>query len=280
VVGVGAGGAGGVGGFGQAQGGAQAGDGAPAGAPQLGRPQDDENQVEQGLVGRGGAEDVQAVADRGVFYLAQVAVDVQHELVEFRRTRCGVDAQVVVQVRGLDQRPDLGPQGGQLVRVERGDRGVLVKQLLELGHLTVSVGACHGRHQVVDDHRVRAPFGLGPLPRVVDYERVDHGDFGEHRVGRAVGGQAEALARQPLQRAVLAQVHDRVGAEVLGQPAVCGQVVVRRRQGGIVVDRDGVLAEPARRLDHQHHVAEPQAGQHDIAALLVGVEITRRVAPV
>ena len=47
-----------------------------------------------------------------------------------------------------------------------------------------------------------------------------------------------------------------------------------------MVDGDRVLAEPARRLDHQHHVPEPQAGEHDIASALVGVQITRRGAPV
>ena len=53
---------------------------------------------------------------------------------------------------------------------------------------------------------------------------------------------------------------------------------MRRRQVGIVVDRHRVLPEPARRLDHQQHVAEPQRGQHDVAA--VHVERARRLAPV
>ena len=58
---------------------------------------------------------------------------------------------------------------------------------------------------------------------------------------------------------------------------------MRRRQVGIVVDRDRVLAEAARRLDHQHHMAEPQAGEHDVAGAFwgfVGVQLTRRGAPV
>ena len=210
---------------------------------------------------------MQAVADRGVLDLAQVAVDVQHELVEFGRAGLGVDAQVVMQVGGLDQGPDLRAERGQLIRVERGHGGVLVEQLLQLGHLAVGVGPGHRRHQVVDDHRVRAALGLGPLPRVVDDERVHQRQVAEHRVRRALRRQAESLAGQPLQRPVLAQVHDRVGAEVLRQPPVRRQVVMRRRQVGIVVDRDRVLAEAARRLDHQHHVAEPQAGEHDVAGV-------------
>ena len=271
---------GGRGGFGEGEGVAEAGEGAPAGAPQLGGAQDDQDQVDQGLSGGRGAQDVQPVTDRGVLDLAQVAVDVQHEVVEFGRTRLRVDAQVLVQVGGLDQGPDLGPERGQLVRVERGHGGVLIQQLLELGHLAVGVGAGHRRHQVVDDHRVPAPLGLGPLPRVVDDERVHQRQVTEHRVRRALRAQAEPLAGQPLQRAVLAQVDDGVGAEVPGQPAVRGQVVVRRRQVGVVVDGHRVLAEPAWRLDHQHHVPEAQAGQHDVTGALVGVQLTRRGPPV
>ena len=227
---------------------------------------------------RGGAQDVQAVTDRGVLDLAQIAVDVQHEVVEFSRTWLRVDAQVLVQVGGFDQGPDLRSQRGQLVRVERGHGGVLVQQLLELGHLAVGVGAGHRRHQVVDDHRVPPSLGLGPLPRVVDDERVHQRQVAEHRIGCAVRGQAQSLTGQPFQRAVLAQVHD--GVDGAGEPPVRGEVVVRRRQVGVVVDGDRVLAEPARRLDHQHHVAESQAGEHDVAGALVGVELTRRGSPV
>ena len=223
---------------------------------------------------------MQPVTDRGVLDLAQVAVDVQHEVVEFGRTWLRVDAQVLVQVGGFDQGPDLGPERGQLVWVERGHGGVFVQQLLELGHLAVGVGAGHRRHQVIDDHRVPAPLGLGPLSRIVDDERVHQRQIAEHRVRRALRGQAEPLAGQPLQRAVLAQVDDCVGTEVPGEPAVRGQVMVRRRQVGVVVDGHRVLAEPAGRLDHQHHVPEAQAGEHDVTGALVGVQLTRRGPPV
>src|SRR6266704_2041656 len=51
----------------------------------LWRAQDDQDQVDQGVSLRGGAQDVQAIPDRGVLDLAQVTVDVQHEVVEFGR---------------------------------------------------------------------------------------------------------------------------------------------------------------------------------------------------
>jgi hypothetical protein len=82
---------------------------------------------------------------------------------------------------------------------------------------------------------------------------------------------------------VLAEVDDGVRPEPAvrhgrRQPAVGGQVVVRRRQVGVVVDRDRVLAEAAGRLDHQHDVAVLQRGQHDVVA--VDVQRAGRLAPV
>ena len=73
---------------------------------------------------------------------------------------------------------------------------------------------------------------------------------------------------------------DRVRAELLLEPAVDGQVVVRRSKIRIVVDRDRVLAEPARRLDQDHHVARLQRGGHDLAVGIRGCgRRTARRAP-
>ena len=91
---------------------------------------------------------------------------------------------------------------------------------------------------------MRPPLGLGALARVVDQERVDQRDGPEGGVGAAGGGHPEVLAGQPLQVAVLAHVHDGVGAELAVQPAVRGQVVVRGSKIRIVVDSDRVLPAP------------------------------------
>ena len=64
---------------------------------------------------------------------------------------------------------------------------------------------------------------------------------------------------------MLADVNHRMRAEFVGQPAVRRQVVVARRQVRVVVDRDRVLAEATRRLNHHHNVVGLQRGQHDLA---------------
>lgn len=121
------------------------------------------------------------------------------------------------------------------------------------------------------------PLGLGALSGVIDDERVEQRQVAEQRIRGARGRQAQALAGQPLQRAVLAEVDDRVGAPVPVQPAVAAQVVVGGGQVGVVVDRHRVLAEAPRRLDREEHIAELQAGEGEVA--VVDLHLPRRRAP-
>ena len=142
-------------------------------APDLRGPQHRQHQVHPGLTDRGLAENVQPVADLGVLDLAQPAVDVQDEVVELGVMRAVGQAQVVVHLGGLDQRPDLRPDRRQLGRVHRRDHRVLVEKLLQLGDVAVRLGPGHRRDQVIDDGGVRPALGLGALAGVVDQERVD-----------------------------------------------------------------------------------------------------------
>ena len=143
--------------------------------------------------------------------------------------------EVVVHLRGPHQRPDLLPDRGQLAGVQRGDVGVLVEQLLEPGDVAVGLGTRHRRDQVVDQHGVGPALGLGALPGIVDQERVDQRQVAERGVGAARRGHAQRLAGQPLQVAVLAEVHDGVGAETVVDPAT-----------GTPPDSGGWAADPGR----------------------------------
>ena len=201
---------------------------------------------------------MQAVLDLDVLDLAQVAVDVLDELADVLGPL--VDVEVGLQVGALDRRPDARSEAGQLGRVEHLQARVLVEQRLQLGHLVVGVGAHHRRDEVVDDRGVGAALGLHALAGVVDDERVDERQRAERGVGRAGLAEREHLAGRPLQRAVLAEVDDGVRAPARLDPAVAGEVVVGRRQLGIVVDADRILAVAARRLDRHDDVPELQAG--------------------
>ena len=188
--------------------------------------------IERG-VGRRRAEHVQPAADLGVLEGAQVAVDVEDHVVERLIVRRGVaEVEVAVDLGGDEHVPHLGPDRRQLGRVHQGALGVAVEELLELGQLVVRVGPGQRRREVVDDDGVGAALGLGALAGVVDDERVEERHVGDRHVREASGRQRQRLARQPLHRPVLAEVHDGVGAPaaVLArhrQPAVRRQVVVR-----------------------------------------------------
>ena len=51
---------------------------------------------------------------------------------------------------------------------------------------------------MVDDGGVRATLGLGALAGIVDDKRIDEGQVAEKQVGITVGGETDALPRQPL----------------------------------------------------------------------------------
>ena len=136
---------------------------------------------------------------------------------------------------------------------------------------------------MVDEHRVRTPLGLGALAGVVDQERVDEWQITKRGIGCASRRHAERLAGQPLEVAVLTEVHDRIGAKARVEPVVGGQVVMAGRQVGVVVDRHRVVSEPPRRLHHQHDVAGLDCGDNDFAlriAAAVNEQPSRRLPPV
>lgn len=135
-----------------------------ASRPHLAGAEHGQDQVDAGRALRCLAEDVQAVADLRVLHLAQPPVHVQDEVVELGVVGAVVQPEVVVESRGLDERPDLRADRGQLRRVHRGDGRVLVEELFEAGDVAVGLGAGHRRDHVVDEDGVRPALGLRPLP--------------------------------------------------------------------------------------------------------------------
>ena len=148
---------------------------------------------------------------------------------------------------------------------------MFVHQLLEAGDVAVAVGGGHCGNEVVDDGGVGAALGLGSLAGVVDDERVEQRHIVQRHFGVAGGRQPDALARQPFQSAVLAQVNDGVGAENIPNPAVIGDIVVGRGQVGAVVNGDGVFAETPGRLQSHEHIAQVKPGDGQTAVDAINI---------
>ena len=64
---------------------------------------------------------------------------------------------------------------------------------------------------------------------------------------------------------MLADMDDRVRAELLLDPPIGREVVMGQRQVGVVIDRDGVLPEATRRLHEEHDIARLNCGTDDLA---------------
>ena len=248
------------------------------------------------------SQDVQPIADLRPSQFAQVAIQLLDEVRHLaaahlgQRHRRAVSGdgvvpfmrvtvlavphqvfQVVFEVSTPDQVPDLLLQQRHLRRVEQLHLVVFVHQLHQFAQFTVSVGGGHRRRQVVDDDGMGTVLGLRPLAGVIDDERIEQGQIAQERVGVAVRRQADALAGQPFQGAVLAQVDHGIGAPGIAQPAVEGVVVMRWRQVGLMVDGVRVHAVAARRLQGHEDVAEVEAGQGDVVVVDVG--LSRRRSP-
>ena len=162
-------------------------------------------------------------------------------------------------------------------------RQPLVQQVVDGGQRFVQAGGNEGRRLVADDHGAAAPLGLQRLADVVDDVGVDdrHVADGEHRV--VADREAALLAGQPFLRAVRAVMDDGVGFESLAQPQVVGQVEMRGRRAGRMVERllGFFPAFAARRLRGEDDLADGEARNDEEGFATVDDDHGRffRVAP-
>ncbi len=222
---------------------------------------------------------MQPVADLHLLQLAEIGI----ELAE-RPVRCLADgdAAILVESGGADEFDDLRRERLEAARIAARGREIFVDQALELGDAAIALGARQRRRQMIDDDGLGAPLRLGALAGVVDDERVEMRQRAERRLGKALRRERHRLAGQPFEIAVLAHLHDGVGAKVIGEPGVKGEIAVRRHEIGRVVARSRVDVVAARRLQTDCHLAETECGDGEIAAIeaaLAEERITLRRAP-
>ena len=131
---------------------------------------------------------------------------------------------------------------------------------------------------MVDDDRVRPPLRLRALARIVDDERIEVRHVLQAYLRQARPRQPHALARRPLQRAMLAQMHHRISSEAVPQPPIERYVVMCRHKLRAVVYGNGILAEPAWRLYPYENIAEPQPCHEQMP--VIHIYSSRRLTPV
>ncbi len=125
---------------------------------------------------------------------------------------------------------------------------------------------------MIEDDGLGTALGLAALAGVVDDEGIEMGHGPQGPFGKAAVRQAHPLARQPFEVAVLAHMHQHLGAEAAAQPQVLGQIGVGRRQIGAVIAERGITVVAALGLDQHHDVAEAQAAHGKAGAGGTGLQ--------
>ena len=144
---------------------------------------------------------------------------------------------------------------------------IFVDQLFQVAQRPVAFGPAQGRRQVIDDDRAQAPLGLGAFAGVVDDERINIGQRPQGGLGVTFRRQRQGLARQPFQVSVLAHVANGVGVEMVTQPGVESEIVVRRHQVGAVVAFFRVDVIAPGRLQGDGDLAQTEGGDSEMPAI-------------
>ncbi|MNM70069.1 hypothetical protein D3C81_816880 [compost metagenome] len=181
----------------------------------------------------------------------------------------GVPAHVLADVQPVREAADL--LGALVAHLAFAHVQPLVQQVVKLVDLAMQPGRREGRRGMADGHAPPAALDLQRFADVVDDVGIDDRRIAHHQVGIVVHRQAAFLAGLPFVGAVGAQVHQRVAGGRLPGPQVGGQVAVRRRHLGVVVQGlfPVVQALATRRLRQQDDIAQAQArhGEPSLVAL-------------
>ena len=97
-------------------------------------------------------------------------------------------------------------------------------------------------------HRGDAAFRLRSFARIVDDERIDQRQATQHGTRRATFATGNGLPWQPFERAVSAEMDQRIDIRDVAQPEIERDVAMTRRCRRIVILRLAVVRLSALRL--------------------------------
>jgi len=158
---------------------------------------------------------MQTVANLRLLELAKPRVDAREQRVFIVLAARLGHTEFLVQPVFDDGRENRPTQQLCAPRIDHQRVVVLVDLPLEVLQRSIAFGARERRHQMIDDHGLCTPFRLRALARIVDDERIKMRHRPEHEIGPACIAQRHALARQPFEIAMLADMDDGVDAETL-----------------------------------------------------------------
>ena len=174
---------------------------------------------------------MQPVADAHVFQLAEPGVELPQ-----RRIRLGpIGLAFPKQSRLARALQNQIGDGARAARIERLRLREFIEQRFQLVGSAIGARLDERRREMADRHGRDPAFGLRGLAGIVDDEGIDHGQWAERRLDGAILRERDRLARQPFERAVRAQMNQRVDPLDLAQPDVERDIGVARRQREVVI---------------------------------------------
>ena len=142
---------------------------------------------------------------------------------------------------------------------------VFVDQPLQCLLAFVEPGAGQRRRQMADGDRGDAALGLRRLAGIADDEGIDDRQPAGDDFGKAVFAERHGLAGQPFQRAVRADMDERVAAEAFLQPQAEGDQCMARRQLWVVIVGAAIFRAAAVGRQRDGDVAETRGAEGECA---------------
>src|SRR5262249_14815662 len=110
-------------------------------------------------------------------------------------------------------------------------------------------------------HGMSAAFSLAAFSGIIDDEGIDERHISQEQIRETLAGEPYGFSRQPFERAVFANVHNRIGSPTSffdwrSQPLIKSYVVMCGRQVWGVIDGIWVQSITARWLQRDQGVAQ------------------------
>ena len=156
---------------------------------------------------------------------------------------------------------------------------IFVDQPLELPRVAVETGAGQRRRQMADRHGGDPALGLRGFARIADDEGIDHRQRAGDDFGKAGRCQRHRLAGQPFQRAMGADMDERMACRDLLQPQAEGHQGVARRQRRIVVVGAAVGGPAAIGGERHGDVAEARGAEAEGVTRFARTPLSCRTSP-
>ena len=220
---------------------------------------------------------METVLDQGLLGLHYVIIEFVDLSIELLVGTGRIEFQVVIQVHACDNIAELRTyQSHVLILALCGRVHVVLYRPFHLLELIITSGTCHGGDHVIDYDGCTAPLGLYALTGIPYDVRIDIRKRVKDVIGTAVPRHGCSLPRQPFQCTMRTNMDDCIRTEIVPQPPVVCEILMRHNAEGVVIIR--LYVPSTVRLETHYDVAEHRS--RDRYLPIHGVEIAGWLPPI